>query len=155
MYVHIGIGRLAFRFVDEDDAWHSIPTSLLYKTYIEQCIYTLELSALHSSSWVNTMCGTAHLLACLLIIHTYINVYTYWNWWTYSPVCFSSNTYKYQYIESMRLCGGRYTRTDQFVRRPTPPVCFASNTYKYQYRVAKNHRIPYLYRSFSAKVTYI
>ena len=27
--------------------------------------------------------------------------------------------------------------------------------YYWLYRVAKTHRIPYLYRSFSAKVTYI
>jgi len=30
-----------------------------------------------------------------------------------------------------------------------------ANMSKRQYRVAKTHRIPYLYRSFSAKVTYI
>jgi len=29
------------------------------------------------------------------------------------------------------------------------------NSFKQTYRVAKTHRIPYLYRSFSAKVTYI
>jgi len=29
------------------------------------------------------------------------------------------------------------------------------NVARKKYRVAKTHRIPYLYRSFSAKVTYI
>ena len=33
-------------------------------------------------------------------------------------------------------------------------LCHTLETYA-QYRVAKTHRIPYLYRSFSAKVTYI
>ena len=31
----------------------------------------------------------------------------------------------------------------------------AFSVYKYMYRVAKTHTIPYLYRSFSTKVTYI
>ena len=34
-------------------------------------------------------------------------------------------------------------------------VCVCVGEYNDVYRVAKTHRVPYLYRSFSAKLTYI
>jgi len=40
-------------------------------------------------------------------------------------------------------------------RHPVSTNCTGYCEYKGKYRVAKTHRIPYLYRSFSAKVTYI
>ena len=44
-------------------------------------------------------------------------------------------------------------RNNTYIIYIVPPR--RSEDEEYLYRVAKTHRIPYLYRSFSAKVTYI
>jgi len=53
------------------------------------------------------------------------------------------------------VCVCEYTRDRdvQMISAINPCVCV--RVCGYVYRVAKTHRIPYLYRSFSAKVTYI
>jgi len=59
-----------------------------------------------------------------------------------------SSSYKYQAIILMSwVLGGRLI--DRYL------VGWTTDIERERYRVAKTHRIPYLYRSFSAKVTYI
>ena len=147
--------------------------------YIHMCIHTLQVytyiylythTRMHSRMWivresfththtyVNRLRAPIHtypqcvavccsalqcVVACCNVLQCVIREYvcrsrapihTYPHRWTNSPmrICMCI----YGCVWTIHLCGY---------------VCVCTHTY----RVAKTHRIPYLYRSFSAKVTYI
>jgi len=73
--------------------------------------------------------------------YTYAHIHTHTHTYTYIHIHVHTHAYTYMHIH---IHTARWFHT-----------CITHFHYTHWYRVAKTHRIPYLYRSFSAKEPYI
>jgi len=142
------------------DSRHTQCTICVIDTYWWHTLHVLKgLSSHpmhHMCDWhilmTYTLCVSSHVLTCLttrtLCVFSYVIHMCDWHILMTYTSCVSSHVLWHALSMSFHInwhiCGW-----------PAYMGKFVGNLWGIRYRVANTHRIPYLYRSFSAKVTYI
>ena len=126
------------------------------------CIMQINCVYLHINHLIYTQTHVSGMRYIYIYIYTYIYIYMYMYIYRYICVYIYIYIYIYMYI-CIYICiyiyityAYTYVYTYTYTYAQICHVNRANRTFsKATTAVAKTHRIPYLYRSFSAKVTYI